>query len=442
MIQITVHGAEHIRQGVCRVAAINLDKEKTIMADSTLTEAMFVEHQQRRRVELLRQQLYAQSDPSASPQLIQALMDAEEELHKLEKERLAQEPAQDRGVLLDVGDKGEKPGGILLGADTTGVDVQVLLRQSHVPTGIVHLFEANETPLVTFRIKYTGDEYVRLRLTSFVEGYSAQAIDTIELFYQQSVEIRQLPTFFPDRIRYVNEMTRATLHICIDDLDGATEQQSTFPIWLLARTSAYLGIVDPATRDWIDLTPYLGAWVTPHAPVVMKLLRRAADMHPDQHIAGYQVGHEGIKEQVKAIFEALKTKGIVYVNSVLTFGATKGEYMQRVRLPRESIKDKSANCIDGTVLMASILEAASLNPGIVLIPGHAFLAWETQDGNDQWDYLETTMIGSHDFRAAHKAGQAMAKRQKNLAERLNAPRHFRLLSLPDLRVRRGIMPME
>ena len=116
--------------------------------------------------------------------------------------------------------------------------------------------------------------------------------------------------------------------------------------------------------------------------------------------------------------------------------------MQRVRLPRKSIEDKSANCIDGTVLMASLLEAASLNPGIVLIPAHAFLAWETQDGNGQWDYLETVMIGSHDFQAAHQAGQAMAKRQKARAKQFDDSHYFRLLSLPDLRVRRGITPME
>jgi len=58
------------------------------MADNVLTKVMFAEHQQRRKVELLRRQLYAQLDPSASPQLIQSLMDAEEELHRLEKERL------------------------------------------------------------------------------------------------------------------------------------------------------------------------------------------------------------------------------------------------------------------------------------------------------------------------------------------------------------------
>jgi len=411
------------------------------MSSNTAKEARLAEYQQRRKVESLRQQLYSQPNPSSAPDLLQALLDAEEELHKLEEERLAKEPAKDRGMLLDT-EKGQKPGGIMLGADTTGVDAQVLLRQSHVPTGIVHLLDGEETPLVTFKVRYVGDEYMRLRLTSFVEGYSAKAIDTIELSDPEPVEINQLPTFFPERIGTVNEMTRATLHIRIDDLDGATEQQSTFPIWLLARTSAYLGVEDPATDGWIDLTPYLAAWVTPNAPVVMRILRAAAELHPNRRIVGYQIGPEGVEDQVKAIFQAVKSEGIVYVNSVLSLGATKGEYMQRVRLPRESIVTRSANCVDGTVLMASVLEAASLNPGIVLVPGHALLAWETEDGGGQWDYLETTMIGTQDYETAHKAGQVMGERQKSFAEKLGDPRYFQLLSLPDLRAQRGIVPME
>lgn len=409
------------------------------MSDNALAEARLAEYRQRRKAELLRQQFYAQPDPSQSPKKLgEALQQAEEKLHGLETERRAKEQVKGRGVLLDTGGEGEKPGGIMLGPDTTDIDAQALLRMSHVPAGIIHLLQAERTPLVTFRINYTGDEYVRLRLISFVERYSAQAVDTIELFPDQSAEINQLPTFFPDRIQSVTELTRATLHIRIDDLDGNTEQQSSFPIWLLARTSAYNGVEDPSTGRWVDLSLYYGAWVTPNAPEVMRVLRRAADLHPRREIVGYNVGPEGVKEQVKAIFNALKAEDIVYIHSVLSFGATRGEYMQRVRLPRESIENKSANCIDGTVLMASVLEAASLNPGIVLVPGHALVAWETQDGNGQWEYLETTMIGSHDFEAAHKSGQT----QKAFFDKVKDPSYFQLLSLPDLRARHGITPME
>jgi hypothetical protein len=237
-------------------------------------------------------------------------------------------------------------------------------------------------------------------------------------------------------------MTRATLHIKIDDLDGKTEQESTFPIWLLARTSAYNGVEDPSSGEWVDLSPYFGAWVTPNAPDVMQVLRRAADLHPERTIVGYQVDASGVKEQVRAIFNALKTEGIVYINSVLSLGATKGEYMQRVRLPRESLATKSANCIDGTVLMASLLEAASLNPGLVLVPGHAFLAWQPQDGSDEWDFLETTMIGSHDFDAAYDSGKGSAKHYRTLKEHTGDEYYFCLLSLPALRAQYGITPME
>ncbi len=54
--------------------------------------------------------------------------------------------------------------------------------------------------------------------------------------------------------------------------------------------------------------------------------------------------------------------------------------------------------------MASLLEAASLQPAIVLVPGHAFVGWETWEGTDEWDYLETTMIATHDFDAARRRG--------------------------------------
>ena len=116
--------------------------------------------------------------------------------------------------------------------------------------------------------------------------------------------------------------------------------------------------------------------------------------------------------------------------------------MQRVRLPREALENKSANCLDGTILMASLLEAASLNPGIVLIPGHALLAWETNDHSNQWDYLETTMIGTQDFETAQKAGQLLATKQKEMAGQFDDPTYFRLLSLAGLRTEQRIVPME
>lgn len=399
------------------------------MVNQSIYEARLAEQTQRRLLESLREKLFSQPTLEADPPVEDRLLEAEQELQRLEQKRMKLELAENHGLLLKVQ---TQPDSQFLGVRTTGIDATVLLRQSYVPTGVVHLLDPQKTPLVTFKIRYEGDEYTRIRVTSFVEDYSARSITTQELDKDNpQCEIHHLPTFFPDRIHQVTELTRATLHIQIDDLDKTIEQESTFPIWLLARTSAHLWIMDPAKHKRMDMTHLLGAWVTPNVPEVMHLLRRAADLHPKKQMVGYQADPQGVEEQVKAIFEALKEQGVHYINSTLCFGASRGEMMQRVRLPREALSAKSANCLDGTVLMASILEAATLNPAIVLVPGHAFLAWERTENTGDWDYLETTLIGTSSFENAHRAGRRQV-----------SSRSLKLLPLPDLRLKFGVTPME
>ncbi len=420
------------------------------MSEDKLQEARLAEYQQSRKIETLRRQVSAQPDPACNRLLTEAVQELARRQAKVRRLESQRRKGDKAGVLLDTGGSTQKSGSTVMGAETTGIDAQVLLRMAQVPTGTVHLLDRVQTPLVTFQVKYVGSEYVRLRLTSFVEGYSAQAVDSIELTPEApEATIHQLPTFFPERLQHVTELTRATLRVQIDDLedvDRKSEQQSSFPIWLLARTSAYNYIQDPSTGEWLDMGRYFGAWVTPDAPEVMRLLRAAANLRPDHSIVGYQVDASGVEEQVKAIYNALKAEDITYINSVLSFGAGPGQSMQRVRLPRESLAQKSANCIDGTVLMASVLEAGSLYPGIVLVPGHAFLAWEKHDRQPgleiAWDFVETTMIGSQDFQTAlESARQTAASCQQNY-EASKDLADFQILPVMDLRALYGITPME
>ena len=429
------------------------------MSTAELDKVRLAEYQQRQLVELLRQQLYTLADPGRFEDLSQALVEAEATLHEREAVRQALEQVEKPGLLLDSDRQAGRPGRTIMGADTTGIDAKVLLRMSHVPTGIVHLFDPTEHPLVTFEVrKAQPGGYVRLCLKSFVEEYSATAVDTVEIEYsEEPEEIHQLPTFFPERMRAITELTRATLHIVIDDLDGATEQESTFPLWLLARSSAYNArIEDPAKGRWVDLSHFYGAWVTPNAPEILGLLRRVADLHPERAITGYlsrsidaAARVQEVEEQVKAVYNALSAEQILYIRSGLTLGAGEGESMQRARLPREVLATKSANCLDGTLLMASVLEAASLNPGLTLVPGHAFLAWEKQPagqwqgpGEDRWDYVETTMLSTDSFEAAQVEGRRQASYWLGKRETMGKPWLFRRLSVAELRTKRGIVPME
>ena len=83
--------------------------------------------------------------------------------------------------------------------------------------------------------------------------------------------------------------------------------------------------------------------------------------------------------------------------------------------------------------MASLLEAASLQPAIVLVPGHAFVAWETWEGTDEWDYLETTMIASHDFEAARQRARSLFERFSDEDLPTDDGPLLRVLKLNDLR---------
>jgi hypothetical protein len=316
---------------------------------------------------------------------------------------------------------------------------------AHVPTSIYHLLDAETNPLVSCTVTNHSDEVRRMRVTSSIEGYSAKAVKTLEIDSEKTLTINQLPSLFPDRLHNLNELTRASLEVFVEDLDGnVVESHSTHSIWLLARTAAPLAVQDPKTGEWQDLSPYLGAFVTPNAPSLMAFLRSAAELHPQKRLIGYQGDKTALESQVQAIFESLKLNAdITYVNSVIAFSPDQGAANQRVRLPRESLSHKQANCIDGTVLFASLLEGISLSPGLALVPGHAFVAWESWiDETAEWQYLETTMIGSHSFDEARTSGEASARRYKTLAEKTGKPEVFKLWSLKELRAKRGITPME
>jgi hypothetical protein len=276
-----------------------------------------------------------------------------------------------------------------------------------------------------------------------VAGYSARAVESFELDRaNEAREVCLLPTFFPDRLATVNELTRASLELVVEDLDnGRVELHVTRPVWLLARSTAPFGVRDPSTGEAIDLTPYLGAYVTPNAEPVLEFLGSVADHHPDRTLLGYQGSADAVEPQVRAAFDALKDLQIRYVNSVVTFGQEEPVTGQRVRLPGETLRNRTANCLDGVVLIASLLEAMSLRPALVLVPGHAVVAWETWPESDEWGYLDTTLVGSHDFETAHKKGARVASTYADRAGAATSSPLFRRWPLRQLRTEHGITPM-
>ncbi|HEV8545193.1 MAG TPA: hypothetical protein VGQ64_02770 [Candidatus Limnocylindrales bacterium] len=374
------------------------------MASEGLGAARATEDQHRTIVARLRAAAYAADAKAAD---IEALHAAEIDLARAEGERAKLETAEGEGVIA-----GEKLGHLFSAPGGNNVLVpSITLAMAQVPIAICHLLRRDETPLLRISLENRGASTRRVRVTSFIEGYSARAVDTFDVPTTGS-KGAQLPTLFPEHVQQVDELTRATVNVLVEALDGTgIELHRTEPVWLLARTSVPYAVKDPSTGGWADFTKYFGAFVTPNAPAVMAFLPTIAAKHPKGQLVGYQEGPADVRAQVEATFAALKGHGVQYVNSTTAFGPDDGEVIQRVRLPAQTLALKGgtgANCIDGTVLFASLLEAMTLNAAIVTLPGHAIVAWETEKGADTWDYVDTVLIHNAEFGDANQRGRAHA----------------------------------
>jgi len=96
---------------------------------------------------------------------------------------------------------------------------------------------------------------------------------------------------------------------------------------------------------------------------------------------------------LQAIFLELRTRGMTYVNISGAYFAD----AQLIRRPSESIMMRAANCIDGALLFASVIEVIGMEAVLVLVSGHAYVGVRSQPARTGAGFIwpiETTMVGS------------------------------------------------
>lgn len=149
-------------------------------------------------------------------------------------------------------------------------------------------------------------------------------------------------------------------------------------------------------NQWAFTSSLFAAYVNEDHVWIDKLLKEALDTRLVDSFSGYQSGHEGVKKQLFAIWFILQRRGIKYSSITDTSSKATMVNSQYVRLFDESISVAQANCVDGSVLIASILRKIGIDVALVTIPGHCFLAFD-MNGNGDWWGFETTAIGKIDL---------------------------------------------
>ncbi len=144
-----------------------------------------------------------------------------------------------------------------------------------------------------------------------------------------------------------------------------------------------------------DIRFMFAAYANENHPQIDQILKEAKATGLCNSFKGYQGTEQDVMQQVNSIWVALQRRGITY-SSITNTTPVKGVYAQHVRFLDESINMTQANCVDGSVLMASVLKKIEIKTALVLVPGHCYLAFYSQEpekGGKLYG-VETTMLGN------------------------------------------------
>ena len=147
--------------------------------------------------------------------------------------------------------------------------------------------------------------------------------------------------------------------------------------------------------DSVDLSWIFAAYVDEQGAAVEHILDAAEKSGIVEKFDGYgSADPDSVYRQVWAIWQALSEHGIRYSSADPAIGRGPQVFSQRVRFIDETWSDRSANCVDGSVLIASVLQRIGLRSFLVLVPGHAFVGFYTDADAQHAAYLETTLLGA------------------------------------------------
>ncbi len=261
------------------------------------------------------------------------------------------------------------------------------------------LQEPRNRKLATIRVHVvntTRDELSE-RISVQVPGWSDKEIQAIDVPPGDARTLNFAPVFLP-RLFANREIAPATAVVVATDRSGHRVYDTTVPVRLRPAEDVYWG-------PQFKYAPFIAAWVTPHDAQVEQILSRAKEFMAGRRLPGYEPWKStaaqvhSTYEQARAIYRALQEDGVSYVKSSTTFGRNLG-VSERVRFPRESLNRVSANCIDGAVMYAALFENLGMDPMIILVPGHPYVAVREAQHSDNYLYIETAITGRATFDTA------------------------------------------
>jgi hypothetical protein len=278
------------------------------------------------------------------------------------------------------------------------------------------LARPEDAEIFTFDITNSGTTAVRVLVACRIGDYSQNTVreyaiepGTTKLYgyaFLRPVALKKLDNAVPTNVHY-----RISL---VNPVEALAEGQ--LGIRLLPPNNFLMAVLDPTSNQLKNYTWLIAAWVRRRGNKLQEVLNSAGTQH---ELHGYQIGPgqdvvADVREQVRALYNAVKEWGIQYQNNVQVYLNDPAHYLQQVRFPEESLTQHAANCLDMAVLFASLLSSCQISPLVLLVPGHALVGWK--DGAGGCEFIQTTSIGANSFDEARSIGMQYFELRKEQCE--------------------------
>lgn len=281
------------------------------------------------------------------------------------------------------------------------------------PSAILSVATTNTQVIPPMSGEYVGNpkSCVAIKLKS---GH-ANTVVCIELaetpFYARSVSTFVLPKehteyiIYPDILwRYNalrdNEQAEPISVVSNVEVDGKDLGQKVRTFSVRSINECLLGfnkqLPDGRTR-YVSTRLFYAAYVNEENPLIDKVLREALNTRIVRRFLGYQSTPEMVDKQVYALWYVLQKRNFKYSSVSYSSLSSNVVYAQRVRTFEDALNSSQINCVDGSVLFASLLRAINITPVLVQMPGHMFVGYYTDSAKKNLTFLETTMIGDVDL---------------------------------------------
>lgn len=351
-------------------------------------------------------------------------------------------------------------------AQETGpqLSATLALKMAYVPTAVVNLLKREQYPLVQVTLDNTASRPRQLSVETEVHGYSDPWANTVFLGAgggpTATAQIVQRPIFIPEKLPAISTLRQVQIRVKVIELStNIVQLVESKEVWMLPINSAPIHVKDETTGEKRDMLRFLGAFVTESEPSIKKYLKTVAGYrrHANKALPGYNalsIAGDSVRSQVRALYEALnRTSRLQYGPSQVQEVAD--SLYQSVRLPRQSLEEGLANCLEGALLYCSLLEAMGLQSALVWVNAdsylHAAVAWKEDPDKEEWCFLDTTTNSAPQGTVAESEMEARWEKAFKIATDYGAnlykdykdagENHFRMFPIRDLRAQ-GITPLE